>query len=238
MILNRFIINKVRYILEDVLCPCVRDSVLFYLLLRIVYGARAKRLAEFRSRAATMSADEMVSYYKLFPALLDTTDVNQACLDRIASTVVGEEIVDVGCGRGWLANHLSQSTHKRVCGVDFIVPNDLRTKYPDVRFIEAALQKLPFADHSFDTVVCTHTLEHVLDVGGAVAELRRICKHRLIIVVPSEREYKYSFNLHLSFFPYTHSLLNRLAPLPPVHSCEVLDGDIFYMEDMRGVDGP
>jgi ubiquinone/menaquinone biosynthesis C-methylase UbiE len=91
---------------------------------------------------------------------------------------------------------------------------------------------LPFADGAFDTVICSHTLEHVRNVERAVSELRRVCRKRLIIVVPSEREYKYSFNLHVSFFPYPHSLLNRLAPLPTHHDCAVLDGDIFYLENM------
>ena len=48
----------------------------------------------------------------------------------------------------------------------------------------------------------THTLEHVQRIDLALAELRRVAKHRLIIVVPKERPYRYSFNLHLHFFPY------------------------------------
>jgi SAM-dependent methyltransferase len=232
-LLGRSVINKVRYVLEDVLPAAVRDSPLFYLLLRVWYRERAPSMAQFRQRLATMTDRELVEYYRLFPALLDTTDLNQACIDRIVQEIVGEDVVDVGCGRGWLLDYLSgNTTGKRLTGVDFMIPKSLRSKFPDLSFVEGAIEELPFADGAFDTVICSHTLEHVRNVERAVSELRRVCRKRLIIVVPSEREYKYSFNLHVSFFPYPHSLLNRLAPLPTHHDCAVLDGDIFYLENM------
>lgn len=238
MRLNRSLINKIRFILEDILPAFIRDSFFFYLLLKLVYGSRARTMAEFRSRVTTMSREELIEYYRLFPALLETTDLNEACIRRIAQELVGQDVVDVGCGRGWLANHLAENSDKRITGVDFLVPAELRTRYPKVRFVEGPIENLPFPDASFDTVICSHTLEHVVDFAQAVSELRRICRKRLIIVVPSEREYKYAFNLHVNFFPYKHSLLNRLRPLPQVHACEVLDGDIFYLEDQRRTGAP
>ena len=223
--LNRSIINKVRYGLEDVLPAVVRDSVVFYGLLKLVYRDRARMIADFRTRATTLTAEEYGEYYRKFPALLDTTDLNQTCIYRITSSVVGESVIDVGCGRGWFVNHLEQNTQKNVTGVDFIVPDEMKQKYPRVTFVEGAIEKLPFADKAFDTVVCTHTLEHIVQFDRALAELRRISRKRLMVVVPCEREYKYAFNLHVNFFPYKHSFLNRLAPLPASYSCEVLDGE-------------
>lgn len=48
-------------------------------------------------------------------------------------------------------------------------------------------------------------LEHIKDLQLALEELRRICKKRLIIVVPRQREYKYTFDLHINFFPYEYT---------------------------------
>ncbi|MDZ7762755.1 MAG: methyltransferase domain-containing protein [Desulfovermiculus sp.] len=79
--------------------------------------------------------------------------------------------------------------------------------YPQVTFRQAELPLLPFIDQMFDTVVCTHTLEHIPDIRQAVKELRRVAKKRLIIVLPRQRPYRYTFDLHLHFFPYAWSVL-------------------------------
>jgi SAM-dependent methyltransferase len=47
-------------------------------------------------------------------------------------------------------------------------------------------QRLPFADASFDRIICTETLEHVEDVGQTLGELARVLKPggRLAVSVP------------------------------------------------------
>ena len=72
----------------------------------------------------------------------------------------------------------------------------------------------------------------MLDYRRAIAELRRITARRLIIVVPMEREALYGFNLHVNFFPYPHSFLRAMMPVPPAHLCEPIGRDIYYREDM------
>ncbi|MDZ7823470.1 MAG: methyltransferase domain-containing protein [Ahrensia sp.] len=81
-----------------------------------------------------------------------------------------------------------------------------------MEYYAARVEKLPFKDNEFDTVVCTHVLEHVLDFRSSLQELRRIAAKRLIVVVPREREYKYSFNPHFNFFPYKHSFFAGCLP--------------------------
>ena len=76
-------------------------------------------------------------------------------------------------------------------------------------------------------------IEHVLDYRAAIAELRRITKKRLIIIVPREREYRYTFNPHFNFFPYTHSFLRAMQPVPPTYQVEDIKRDIYYYEDMQ-----
>lgn len=111
-----------------------------------------------------------------------------------------------------------------------IIDKELRKRYPRLKFVEARIEKLPFRDNKFDTVVCTHTLEHIQDLAQGISELRRVAKKRLIIVVPKQRPYKYTFDLHLHFFPYEHSLLTVMGP-GRNNSCRTVGGDLFYIED-------
>ena len=81
-------------------------------------------------------------------------------------------------------------------------------------------------------MVCTHTLEHVRGLLVAIGELRRVCSDKLIIVVPKQRPYRYTFDLRIHFFPYEHSLINALRPLPRSYGCETVGGDLFFIELM------
>jgi len=101
-----------------------------------------------------------------------------------------------------------------------------------IEFVSGWVENLPFPDKSFDTVICTHVIEHILDYRDAIAELRRIARRRLIIVVPREREGIYTFNPHFNFFPYTHSFLRAMIPVPKRHVCVTLGRDIYYREDV------
>ena len=43
-------------------------------------------------------------------------------------------------------------------------------------YVAARIETLPFDDGAFDTVICTHVIEHVLEYRQAIAELRRIAR--------------------------------------------------------------
>jgi ubiquinone/menaquinone biosynthesis C-methylase UbiE len=47
-------------------------------------------------------------------------------------------------------------------------------KIKNIPFIEAELPNLPFQDHEFDFVYCSHVIEHVEDVAAGLKELARI----------------------------------------------------------------
>jgi ubiquinone/menaquinone biosynthesis C-methylase UbiE len=115
--------------------------------------------------------------------------------------VGGGGILDAACGRGYLLNKVMEAYPEAKCvGVD-IVPSKQQFEV-----IEADLLSLPFEDHVFDTVLCTHALEHIREHKKALNELIRVTRKRLIIVVPRQREYMYTIDLHVHFFPYMYSL--------------------------------
>ncbi|MGI2032918.1 class I SAM-dependent methyltransferase [Rhizobium panacihumi] len=224
--------NKIRFVLEDVLPPILRDSSAYLWLAKRVWGEHVTKLAEFRERAPFLTAEEYADLYRNHPRVHEGTDNSAACIDRINGMISGESICDVGCGTGALLTHIRRAHPqlKRVAGVDFVI--DDASAIPGVEYFAAKVEQLPFADGEFDTVICTHVIEHVLEYRQAIAELRRIARKRLIIVVPREREAKYTFNPHFNFFAYTHSFLRAVHPVPSVYVCEDIGRDIFYSEDI------
>jgi ubiquinone/menaquinone biosynthesis C-methylase UbiE len=184
----------------------------------------------------SLSAESYRAVYEHMPRIQDETDNSQACLDAIAARVVGGRVCDVGCGTGYLVNFLRQQPRLKgaeITGVDFIIEPDTGRRHASIRFVAAPIERLPFGDRCFDTVICTHVLEHILDIGAAIRELRRVCAERLLIVVPLEREYRFTFNPHIHFFPYPHSFLRHIAPVPPRHEHVVIGRDLLYIEDHR-----
>jgi SAM-dependent methyltransferase len=241
MKLGRRAVNVVRYMLEDLLPPALRDSPLFLPVMYLVWGRQARRFIAFRERVRTMGAEEYASFYASITPIHGECDLNSACLDRILAELRGESILDAGCGSR-LPGETDRAPPSRRDGGGADLAPPAAEEPANLSFVEGWLGRLPFADKSFDTVVCTHTLEHILDLDGAVADLRRIARRRLILVVPREREARYPLNLHVHFFPYAHTFLNRIGAPDGRFACEVLQGDIYYREDMadpidaRGID--
>jgi SAM-dependent methyltransferase len=229
--MNRETTNRIRFFIEDVIPPLVRDSALFRLTAQLAWGSHISKLARFRERAPFLTAAEYAELYRTHPRVHDGTDNSRRCVDEIVRSVVGLSVCDVGCGTGALLSHIrvAKPGLARLTGVDFAVDDAARLE--GVEYVAAKIESLPFADGEFDTVTCTHVIEHILDYIGAIAELRRIARRRLIIVVPREREYRYTFNPHLNFFPYTHSFLRAMHPVPDSHVCREISRDIFYRED-------
>lgn len=230
--MNREMTNRIRFVIEDILPPILRDSQLFRHAAKLAWGEHIDHLARFRERAPFLTAEEYADLYRKHPRVHEGTDNSEACIRRIVQCVTGESVVDVGCGTGALLSRIRRERAPgRLTGVDFVI--DDASKLEGIEYVAAKIEDLPFEDGAFDTVICTHVIEHVLEYRKAIAELRRVAKKRLIIVVPRERESRYAFNPHFNFFPYTHSFLRAVHPVPPVFVCEDIGRDIFYMEDRQ-----
>ena len=232
--MKRETVNKIRFFIEDVLPPIIRDSALFCGLAKLAWGSHIERLAHFRARAPFLTAKQYEQLYRDHPRVHDGTDNSEACIRRIISAIEGDSVCDVGCGTGALLRRIrdAKSGLTRVTGVDFVI--EAAGQGDSIGYVAARIEALPFVDGEFDTVVCTHVIEHLLDYRRAITELRRIAREKLIIVVPREREYYYTFNPHFNFFPYRHSFLRAAHPVPPVYACEDIGRDIYYEEARAG----
>lgn len=89
------------------------------------------------------------------------------------------EILDVGCGAGFLTNYLSEHGY-RVTGLDSSPESLAVAKRHDrtgrVEYVEGDAMKLPFPDQSFDVVASLDFLEHIHTPAAAIAEVSRVLR--------------------------------------------------------------
>ena len=232
MKLSRNFTNKFNWILDNLIPPFVRDSRLIMSpLFRFLFRKKAKLFLDFKEKAWQFDAQQMTNYYK---ELADVhiqreTDLNTKSVDYILSNLKGEKILDIACGKGYLANLIQKEGNYQVTGIDFIIPENLKGII-NPKFENGVIENIKYPDNYFDIVICTHTLEHVLDLNQCIKELRRVCSKKLIVVLPKQRPYRFTFDLHLHFFPYKFSVMQVFNNKKG--ECIKLDNDWFYVENL------
>lgn len=116
----------------------------------------------------------------------------------------GDSFLDVGCAEGLYIKYYEdignpdRGANRKIVGTD-IAKNYLdkaKKRSPDMTFIQTDIEYLPFRDREFDIILCTETLEHVLNPKNAILELLRVANKYVIISVPG----------HTPFFDIAKSL--------------------------------
>lgn len=211
LFLNRNVTILINRFLENIIPPIIRESKIFmFMIIYPAYGSKTKYLLEFKEKYPFMKEDELSHYYELIAdAPINRkrmTDLNQMCITYIENNIKGKRILDAACGRGFLVKYIAKlkGENAEVTGVDLVVPPLPQKSAKNIHFLKGNLKSLPFENNSFDTVICTHALEHIPDYRGAIQELIRVAKQRIIIVMPCQREYKYTVDLHVNFCPYMY----------------------------------
>ncbi|MFC1584830.1 methyltransferase domain-containing protein [Fibrobacterota bacterium] len=230
--MTKEITSYLHFFFDELIPPLLRDSRWFmWLPFRILFGRKADIFFGFKDKAYQYSGRELLDVFKTARCahIKRASDVSKHCLSKLLANVEGDKVLDAGCGRGFLAQRLSGDY--QVHASDLFIPVKLPKRLGGVRFQAASVENLPYKDRSFDTVICSHTLEHVKDPQAAVQELRRVSKKRIILVVPKQRPYKYTFDLHLHFFPYRHSFLALVGDGGGSARCEELRRELFYIEE-------
>ena len=104
-------------------------------------------------------------------------------LARYAGPVAGLDILDLGCGQGFLTKLFQ---HRRA---GTVVALDLSRAYlerltglPGVVPIQANAERLPFRD-AFDLVVSTDVMEHVLNLGSFLVSVNRALRANGIAII-------------------------------------------------------
>jgi ubiquinone/menaquinone biosynthesis C-methylase UbiE len=101
---------------------------------------------------------------------------------RQALAPVRGDVLEIGFGTGLNLPHYPETvTRLTVIDSERMLPERVAQRIARARVPVESMQldaggKLPFADHSFDSVVTTWTLCSIADVAAALAEIRRVLK--------------------------------------------------------------
>ena len=89
----------------------------------------------------------------------------------------GERILDIAAGTGTSSIALTK-TGATVVAVDFSAGMiaEGKRRHPELEFIEADAEKLPFGDNEFDAVTISFGLRNINDPRAALAEMYRVLK--------------------------------------------------------------
>ncbi len=128
------------------------------------------------------------------------------------------DILDIGCGDGAFTFHLSKlSESKRVRGVDLshAAIAQAKNRYSGIDFEVASATRLPFPKESFDFIIMSGLIEHVIDTEQMFKEANRVLKpgggvlitttdfnllKKMIIAIFFWEKYFYPMNPHIRFF--------------------------------------
>jgi ubiquinone/menaquinone biosynthesis C-methylase UbiE len=232
--MNRHITNLIRRAMDTCLPPLVRDNYYFmYPFYRYWFAGSTNvfSIMNFKDLVHSMTDQDFVSFYDQLHSRGSArrTDCSEESLAwvsaRLRQNADAVTLLDVGCGRGYCLERFSHLGFT-VAGCDV---SDQLTRGMGT-FKRGTVEQLPFADKSFDVVTCFHTLEHVRRLPKAMSELKRVARRHLYIIVPCQRYFRYTLDLHIHFF-YSPAYFSSLVDIPKCQ-CELAGNDIVYHADL------
>jgi len=100
-------------------------------------------------------------------------------------------VLDIGCGPGFLAARCYPNIGWYT-GVDIspVAIEQAKALFPGAHFSvwDAEHKLLPFLPNTFETVVCSETLEHMLDHSLVLRDMQRVTNTYMVITVPMDME--------------------------------------------------
>ncbi len=111
----------------------------------------------------------------------------ECLLEDISADSTVSLALEVGAGEGVISERLHQRFGRSV-GID-LPDAELRRQWrarPGPGYLHADAHRLPFADDSFDLIVCVEVLEHLPDPAAGLRELARVGTGDLLLSVPRE----------------------------------------------------
>jgi SAM-dependent methyltransferase len=107
-----------------------------------------------------------------------------ALLDRL-KTLEFSSALDVGCAEGFFMAAIAEARGAEMWGVDLSDHAVAAARQQRGLTVAAAEgSRLPFADGAFDLVYSTEVIEHVLDPGAMLAEMRRVSRRHVLVTTP------------------------------------------------------
>jgi ubiquinone/menaquinone biosynthesis C-methylase UbiE len=122
------------------------------------------------------SFNEASSDDEHFPASIDPRIQHVQALLKFFGPLDDRQVLDAGCGKGRFARVFAEHNPRaRITGLD-LSEAMLRLSSAGMNKVAGSMNELPFADSAFDAVYATESLEHAVDIEGAVSGLCRVLK--------------------------------------------------------------
>ena len=106
---------------------------------------------------------------------------------KVFSHLKFDSLLDVGSAEGYKAYIAKQLFGVKVKNSD--LSEEACKRAEEIFWIEsmpADIHNLPFQKNEFDVVLCSETLEHVVDLHKAIDELLRVARKAVVLTVPHE----------------------------------------------------
>ncbi len=157
--------------------------------------------------------EEVAHRYQM---LTDQRGMLEEFYERILDLVgplSGLRVLDVGCGDGILLKKIAHHfPTAELFGAD-IVPSSSNLEKNRIRLVTADLRHdLPFQSKCMDLVICSETLEHLVDPDRQLKEMTRVLRTggRLVVTIPNATGY---FPFHyLGWWIPTRTLRRKFLP--------------------------
>jgi ubiquinone/menaquinone biosynthesis C-methylase UbiE len=124
---------------------------------------------------------ELATWTRSAPSYAESTAklTSHAVRDLIdAAQLTGDSrALEVGCGPGHITAMMAD-TGATVTGVDLVpaMIETARALHPDIEFVQADAEQLPFEGDSFDAVLVNFTIHHFARPDVVCAEIKRVLK--------------------------------------------------------------
>lgn len=226
--MNRRLTNAIRFFMDECLPPIVRDNRYFMWPFFYIWfkGKNINEYMEFKTLVYQWSREEFEDFYNHRESLGKDreTNISGSSLKFILEHLdpSAQTLLDVGCGTDYFLNK-ARARGYEIHGCDVLKDIPIRDGF----YHAGNIEQLPFADKQFDIVTCHHTLEHIIDLPQAIAELKRVAKTQVEVTLPCQRYFKYTIDEHINFIS-TKGQLERLMGIKN-HVCENIHGDWVYI---------
>lgn len=141
--------------------------------------------------------------------------------DIIATSIVGKNVLDLGCGSGRYSIALVRAGALKVLGIDFQAKAFYNARKwcheysQPVEFLSADVLELPINDQSFDFIFCNGVLHHTKSIRKGIQELSRVLK-------PSGKAFLYIYGAGGIFWRTREVLRGIFKKIPLTYTRMVL----------------
>jgi ubiquinone/menaquinone biosynthesis C-methylase UbiE len=137
----------------------------------------------------------------------------------------GFRVLDVGCGTGNNTLLFQRATKARMFGLDpsLGMLKEAIRKAPEIEFVQAAAESLPFPPGHFDMLFMTEVVHHLSSLEEALLEMLRALKSGGHLCVVTQSHEQIEQRMTSRFFPATVDVDKARYPDIPVIESAMLD---------------